>query len=78
MLIATALVLAGLAQTAKSPARAPETDETVAVPRGARLTVDNFAGDVVIHTWDKNALHVVARHQSRTTVRVRQTPGGVC
>jgi DUF4097 and DUF4098 domain-containing protein YvlB len=76
-LIAAAIVLAGFARAPQPPAKASRTDETVAVQRGTRLRVDNFAGDVVIHTWDKGALHVVARHQSRTTVRVRQTPAGV-
>jgi DUF4097 and DUF4098 domain-containing protein YvlB len=74
MLTAVALLvtLAG-----PGPAQQPQTDETVAVTRGSRLTVNNFAGDVVIRTWDKDSLHVVARHQTRTTVSIQSRPGGV-
>lgn len=77
MIIGTSVVLAMFLQASPPPLRAPQTDETVAVQRGARLTVDNFAGDVVVHVWDKDALHVVARHQKNTKVRVRQTPAGI-
>ena len=57
-----------LAQAAPAPpaAAAGQTDQTVPVQRGGRLTINNFAGEVVIHTWGKDSLHVVARHQSRT------------
>jgi hypothetical protein len=65
------------AQTAeKRPQRAPDTDQTVNVTRGTRLSIDNFAGEVVLRTWDRDALRVVARHSSRTKVLVR-TRGGV-
>jgi hypothetical protein len=57
--------------------RAPQTDQTVPVSRGTRLTVDNRAGEVVVRTWDKDALRVQARHASRTRVNVRTTPAGV-
>ena len=53
--------------------RAPQTDQTVAVARGARLTVNNFAGEVVIRTWDRDQLRVQARHTSRAKVNIRQT-----
>ncbi len=65
-----------LSQETRAPG-APQTDETVAVQKGARLTVDNFAGEVVIHTWDRDSLHVTARHQTRTKVNIRQTASGV-
>ena len=42
----------------------PRTDETIPVQRGTRLSIDNFAGEVIIHTWDKDSVHVVARHQA--------------
>lgn len=78
------MVLAGLAlafalaQAAPDrQASAPQTDETVPVARGGRLTVNNLAGEVVIHTWDRNAVHVVARHQSRTRVNIRPTAAGL-
>ena len=49
-----------------SSSEAPQTDQTVPVSRGTRLAIDNFAGEVVIHTWDKDSLRVQARHPSRT------------
>lgn len=57
--------------------QAPQTDETIAVQRGARLTVNNFAGEVILRTWDRDSLRVVARHQPRASVRVRPTSSGV-
>jgi DUF4097 and DUF4098 domain-containing protein YvlB len=57
--------------------RAPQTDETVAVAKGARLTVDNFAGEVVIKAWDRDSLRVQARHGSRAKVNIRTTAAGV-
>jgi len=79
----TVLVLAlTLAQAAPaaSPAprqTAPQTDETVAVQKGTRLSVNNFAGEVILKTWDKDSLHVVARHQPRSRVNIRQVTGAV-
>lgn len=75
MLTGLAIALT-LAQAAPRQS-APQTDETIAVQRGARLTVNNFAGDVIIKTWDKDSLHVVARHQPRTTVSIRPGSGTV-
>ena len=71
MLIVIALLVAtaGLPQ-AREP-RPPDTDQTVAVTRGARLSIDNFAGEVIIKTWDRDQLRVQARHPSRTKVDVR-------
>jgi len=69
--IGIALFVAALAHSAQPPSKTPQTDETVSVTRGARLLVNNFAGDVVIHTWDKDSVHIVARHQRATKVRIR-------
>jgi DUF4097 and DUF4098 domain-containing protein YvlB len=78
------MVLAGLALAVTlaqapdaRPAQPPQTDETVPAPRGGRLTINNFAGEVTIHTWTKDSIHVVARHQSRTRVNIRPTEAGV-
>jgi DUF4097 and DUF4098 domain-containing protein YvlB len=76
----TALIVALTLAQAQAPAghqEAPKTDETVAVQRGGRLTINNFAGEVIIHTWDKDSVHVVARHQSRTRVSIRPNPAGL-
>lgn len=77
-MLITSLALA-LVLTHAPPARqsAPQTDETVPAHRGARLSVNNFAGEVIIHTWDKDTVHVVGRHKPRTKVSIRQTGSGV-
>jgi DUF4097 and DUF4098 domain-containing protein YvlB len=76
----TGLLVALTLAQAQAPAgrrEAPKTDETVAVQRGGRLTVNNFAGKVIIHTWERDSVHVVARHQSRTKVSIRPTAAGL-
>jgi DUF4097 and DUF4098 domain-containing protein YvlB len=70
--IALTLTLAQ-AQTPTPPREAPKTDETVPVQRGMRLTINNFAGEVVIHSWEKDQIHVVARHQARTQVSIHNS-----
>src|SRR5258708_33257290 len=79
MLIAGLALGLTLAQTppAAPHQEAPKTDETLPAQRGARLSINNFAGDVVIHTWDKDSVHVVARHQSRTRVLITNAPTGI-
>jgi DUF4097 and DUF4098 domain-containing protein YvlB len=74
--IALALTLAQ-SQPPAGHQEEPKTDETVQVQRGSRLSINNFAGEVVIHTWDKDAVHVVARHQARTKVSIRPGPTGL-
>ena len=75
ILAAAALVLTLI--PAQPPARTPQTDQTETVQRGMRLTVSNFAGEVVIHTWNKDEVHVQARHHARTRVNVRRGEGGL-
>jgi DUF4097 and DUF4098 domain-containing protein YvlB len=77
MLISGLLMAAMLAQAPAPHQEAPKTDETVPVQKGGRLSINNFAGEVIIHTWDKDSVHVVARHQSRTRVSIRPTAGGL-
>ena len=71
MLIATALLVGLIALPQAREARPPDSDQTVTVARGARLSVDNFAGEVIVKTWDRDQLRVQARHPSRTKVDVR-------
>jgi DUF4097 and DUF4098 domain-containing protein YvlB len=73
--LALAALLAQAAPGHQPPA--PQTDQTVPVQRGNRLSINNFAGEVVLHTWDKDSLHVVARHQTRTRVVIRTTGAAV-
>lgn len=79
MIFATAALMTALAiqQPAEPRARAPQTDETVPVPRGARLSISNFAGEVNIRSWDKDTLRVQANHANRVRVNVRTTANGV-
>jgi hypothetical protein len=72
--LALALTLAQAAAPHQAP---PQTDESVPVQRGTRLMINNFAGEVVIHTWDKDSVHVVARHQARTSVRIHRGATGL-
>jgi DUF4097 and DUF4098 domain-containing protein YvlB len=80
-MIGTALVLVlTLAQASPAPAprqSAPQTDQTVAVQKGTRLNVNNFAGEVILKTWDKDSVHVIARHQPRSRVNIRQVTGAL-
>lgn len=46
------------------------TDTTLSVRRGARLDVNNFSGDIVVRTWSRDAVRIVASHSHRTYVRV--------
>ena len=59
-----ALIVATMAITA--------TDQTVPVTKGTKLSVNNFAGDVNIKTWDKDAVRVVVNHSDRETVDIKQ------
>jgi hypothetical protein len=81
MFFGTAVLLSALAVAPQDAQerrpRAPQTDETVPVTRGARLTIDNHAGEVVVHTWNQDSLRVQARHAARTRVAIRTTEAGV-
>jgi DUF4097 and DUF4098 domain-containing protein YvlB len=77
MLLSSVLTALLVAQAPAPRTTPPQTDETVPVQRGGRLLVNNFAGDVLIHTWDKDSVHVVARHQARTRVVIRPAASGL-
>ena len=77
MTLTTIALMLVLAQAPAARPGLPQTDETVPVQKGARLLINNFAGDVVIRTWDKDAVHVTARHQARTQVQIRPTAAGL-
>jgi DUF4097 and DUF4098 domain-containing protein YvlB len=77
-MVVTGIALAFVLAQAPAPRQAaPQTDETVAVQRGARLNINNHAGEVVVRTWDKDSVRVVARHQPRTRVSIRPTSAGL-
>ena len=71
MVITGILMALTLAQAPAARQTAPQTDETVPVQRGSRLAINNFAGEVIIHTSNADAVHIVARHQARTKVIIR-------
>jgi DUF4097 and DUF4098 domain-containing protein YvlB len=79
MLGPTALIVAALAAgpAQAGGARAPQTDETVPAVRGARLIVDNFAGEVAIKVWERDSVRVQARHSRGVKVNIRTTPAGI-
>lgn len=78
MFAATVLMVATLAAPGiQRQDRPSQTDETVSVTKGARLTVDNFAGEVIIKTWDRDSLRVQARHGDRARVNIRTVASGV-
>src|SRR5215471_10717958 len=51
---------------------AAATDQTVPVAKGTKLSVNNFAGDVIIKTWDKDSVRVEVNHSDRETVDIKQ------
>ena len=67
------LLLAGVAWAtlgASALGQTFQTDRTVDAPRGARLHLENQAGDVTIRTWSRNAVRVQARHASNVRVEI--------
>lgn len=72
LLIAIAgLAVPALAGAQGREARTPQTDRTVPVTKGARLSIGNDAGEVVIRTWDRDSLRVRAFHSDRVTIDVQ-------
>jgi DUF4097 and DUF4098 domain-containing protein YvlB len=45
-------------------------DTTFSVRKGTRLEVDNFAGDITVKAWSKDALRIEASHSRRTRVDI--------
>src|SRR5262245_47244644 len=50
---------------------AAQTDQTVEVRRGTRLEVHQFAGDVVVKVWNRDAVRIEADHTDRQSVDIR-------
>ena len=48
------------------------TDQTVQVGKGTKLDVNNFAGDVNIKVWDKDAVRVEVNNSDRETVDINK------
>lgn len=54
----------------------PQTERSITVTKGARLSVTNDAGEVVLRTWDRDSIKVQARHNARVTIDI-QTTGNI-
>ena len=48
-----------------------QTDQTVQVQKGTSLEITNFAGEVAIKVWDRDAVRVEVQHSDRETVEIR-------
>jgi DUF4097 and DUF4098 domain-containing protein YvlB len=71
--LAMALATPAAAQTTPPPSARPKTDQTVPVQKGMRLSVNNFAGSIMVRTWEKDAVRVEAEHSSRDRITIRPT-----
>jgi DUF4097 and DUF4098 domain-containing protein YvlB len=61
-----------LAEIILAMAAVVPTDQTVNVAKGTKLDVNNFAGDVIVKVWDRDAVRVEATHSDRETVDIKQ------
>jgi hypothetical protein len=50
---------------------APRTDQTLDVPKGTRLLLNNQAGEVRVRTWDRDQVRVQASHSPREQIDAR-------
>lgn len=65
------LFIAGLVLSAQAQQRpAFDTDTTVTVAAGTRLSLQNVGGDVTIKAWDRNQVRIQANHSSRARVGI--------
>jgi DUF4097 and DUF4098 domain-containing protein YvlB len=55
------------------PEGAPKTDQTIDVTKGTRLVLNNNAGEVVVRSWDRDQVHIVASHGTREQVDAQTT-----
>jgi DUF4097 and DUF4098 domain-containing protein YvlB len=53
------------------PESAPRTSQEVPVAKGARLVLTNNAGEVVVTSWDRDAVKVEASHSDRESIDVQ-------
>ena len=63
-MLANLLLMAAMAIT--------PTDQTVQVTKGMKLDVNNFAGDVNIKVWDKDAVRVEVNNSDREVVDINK------
>lgn len=73
LMAALAAPAAAQTQTPPPPSARSKTDQTVAVQKNMRLSVETFAGSITVRTWEKDAVRVEADHSSRDRVNIRTT-----
>jgi hypothetical protein len=71
------LATAVLAASLTSFALAPGADTTIAVPRGVTLSVKNYAGEVFIEGWSRNAIRIRTDHSDEDKVVIAPSAGVV-
>jgi DUF4097 and DUF4098 domain-containing protein YvlB len=82
------LLLLNASAAAASPREAPEPqtarsfgsvaeDTTFSVRQGQRLLIDNFAGDVHVVAWGKDAIRLASSHTRRTRIDVESSASEV-
>jgi DUF4097 and DUF4098 domain-containing protein YvlB len=76
-LLAALMLAAPGALSAQPSPRPSDTDQTIAVSRGAQLFVNNFAGEVVVRAWDRDQVRVQAHHSGHVRVNIRQADNAV-
>lgn len=54
-------------------ALAQQTDTLVQAEGATRLALESFQGEVVVRTWDRDAVRIQAEHSDNQTVRVRRS-----
>lgn len=62
----------GLLLAAVLALSAPRTDTTFSVPAGAKLSLENFAGQIEVNTWAKSAVRIQADHSRRTSIEIER------
>src|SRR4051794_22392658 len=68
---AMTMTVAALIAVVPIAACAQQIDTTVSAPPNARVEIQNFAGTVVVRTWDRPAVRVVSAQGRRDEVRIR-------
>ena len=68
-MLAAAIAITAAAPSQPSP-REPQTNQAIDVQKGARLSLQNFAGEVVIRTWARDTVQIIARHDPRVKVAI--------
>lgn len=53
------------------PETTPRTDQTIDAVKGTRLVLSSNAGEVVVRSWDRDQVRVVASHSERDRVEIQ-------